>query len=181
MAITITLDRRQATALDPKKGRKAATRAMRKAGISGRRAMVAEATRRVRARKALKVRDVKRAISTSRQGSTVASMVWGVHLDGRPVPLIAYKARQTLRGVTAEVERGKRTLLKGAFITVTRSGHKGVYQRRGRARLPIDEKLGSRPVDALLHDGEAEAVAQKGAEVARAAYPRLLALEISKI
>jgi hypothetical protein len=32
-----------------------------------------------------------------------------------------------------------------------KSGHVGIFKRSGKARLPIEELRGSRPVDALLH------------------------------
>ena len=50
---------------------------------------------------------------------------------GKPLPLIHYKARQTLKGVTVKVSKKaeKRTLWPGAFIATMKSGHKGVFQR----------------------------------------------------
>jgi hypothetical protein len=52
--------------------------------------------------------------------------------------------------------------------------------RRGPERLPIRELLGSRPVDALLHEGEAEVVAERGARSLRDTFRRLLAIELEK-
>lgn len=179
---TIELDRSLADILTARSWRKASARAMRKAGISGQRAMRAEAIRRIRARKALKAKVVRKAMSKSRvTSSDVNRMRWVISLDGKPVPLIEYRARQTRRGVTVAVNRGKRSLVRGAFIQVMKSGHKGVFVRRGSARLPIDEQPGSRPVDALLHDGEAEAVAERGGAVARAAFVRLLPFEVERV
>jgi hypothetical protein len=42
------------------------------------------------------------------------------------------------------------------------------------------ELLGSRPVDALLHQGEAEAVAERGARSLRDTFGRLLPVELEK-
>lgn len=179
---TIELDRSLAGILTAKGWRKASSRSMRKAGISGQRAMRAEAIRRIRAAKALKAKVVRKALSTSRVSTSIVNrMEWIVSLDGKAVPLIEYRARQTKKGVTVAVNKGKRTLLRGGFITVMKSGKKGVFVRRGRSRLPIDEQLGSRPVDALLHDGEAEAVAERGGTVARAAFVRLLPVEVERV
>lgn len=179
---TFTLDRSLADILTVKGWRKASSRAMRKAGISGQRAMRAEAIRRIRAAKALKAKVVRKAMSKSRVSTSVVNrMQWVISLDGRPVPLIEYKARQTKKGVTVQVNQGKRTRIDHAFITTMKSGKKGVFVRRGKARLPIRELLGSRPVDALLHDGEAEAVAERGGDVARAAFVRLLPFEVERV
>ncbi len=179
---TFTLDRSLADILTVKGWRKASSRAMRKAGISGQRAMRAEAIRRIRAAKALKAKVVRKAMSKSRVATSVVShMEWTISLDGKPVPLIEYRARQTKKGVTVAVNKGKRSLVRSAFITTMKSGRKGVFVRRGKGRLPIDEQLGSRPVDALLHDGEAEAVAERGGDVGRAAFVRLLPFEVERV
>jgi len=74
----------------------------------------------------------------------------------------------------------KRTLVRSAFIATMSSGHTGVFTRRGPERLPIRELLGSRPVDALLHEGEAEAVAERGARSLRDTFGRLLPVELEK-
>ena len=62
-------------------------------------------------------------------------------VTGRRIPLIAFDARQTLRGVTYIGRRG-RGEIRGAFIATMASGHRGVFKRRGVARLPIDELKG---------------------------------------
>jgi hypothetical protein len=107
-------------------------------------------------------------------------MEWAIDVSGEPVPLVAYPHRQTKKGVSVEVNRGKRTLLKGAFVATMRSGHKGVFRREGKARLPIEELRGSRPVDALLHEGESEAVAARGGKSFAETLERLLPIEIEK-
>jgi hypothetical protein len=61
-----------------------------------------------------------------------------------------------------------------------RSGHRGVWVRQGAERLPIRELLGSRPVDALLHEGEAEAVSERGRRAFDATIRRVLPIELEK-
>jgi hypothetical protein len=62
---------------------------------------------------------------------------------GKRVPLIKLRARQVRRGVTYSAGKGKgRKLVPGAFIASMPSGHKGVFKRRGRRRLPITELHG---------------------------------------
>jgi hypothetical protein len=64
-----------------------------------------------------------------------------VSVFGRRMPLSRFRARQTRRGVTYRLPGG-RDLLPGGFIATMRSDHEGVFLRRRKARLPIDEKFG---------------------------------------
>lgn len=48
---------------------------------------------------------------------------------GKPISLAKFKARQTQKGVTIEVLRGKRKLLPGIFLGNMPSGHIGVMVR----------------------------------------------------
>lgn len=62
---------------------------------------------------------------------------------GRPIRLIHFKGtRQTRQGVKSSAY-GVRRLYHGTFITaVGRGGHRGVFKRVGKARLPIRELYG---------------------------------------
>lgn len=180
IGINVKWDRSGIAALEtgPLKG--ALKRALRKAGATALRDMRSEATKRIRARKAIRPRYIARALSLRRIGGDVSDMEWALDVSGEPVPLVAYPMRQTKKGVTVEVNRGKRTLVKGSFVATMASGHKGVFQRRGKARLPIRELFGSRPVDALLHQGEADGVAARGGKSFADTFARVLPLEIGK-
>lgn len=179
--VDVKWDRSQIATLEtgPMKG--ALKRALRKAGATALRDMRSEASKRIRARKRIKVSYIRKALTLRRaKGGDIAGMEWAVDVSGQPVPLVAYPHRQTRKGVSVEVNRGKRTLLAGSFVATMKSGHKGVFRRQGKARLPIDELRGSRPVDALLHKGEAEAVAARGGASFGATFARVLPLEIGK-
>lgn len=181
ISIDAKWDRSEIAALEtgPLKG--ALKRALRKAGATALRDMRSEASKRIRARKRIKSRYITRALTLRRpKGGDVSGMEWALDVSGEPVPLVAYPHRQTRKGVSVEVNRGKRTLLKGAFVATMRSGHEGVFRRRGTARLPIEELRGSRPVDALLHEGEADAVAARGGKSFADTFVRVLPLEIGK-
>lgn len=173
----------------------AVKRALRKAGATALRDMRSEAVKRIRSRKAIRPKYISRAITLSRpKGGDISGMEWAVRFSGEPVPLIAFPHRATKAprlgkrrqgpvdqgGVVVEVNRGKRTLVRGAFIATMKSGHEGIFRRVGKGRLPIKELLGSRPVDALMHAGEAEAVAGRGSVSFAATFERLLPLEIAK-
>lgn len=168
-------------ALETGRFKRAAVRVAKKAGSTALRDMRAEATKRVRSRKRIQGKYIRRALSIHRpKGSDLESLSWTLAVSGEPVPLVAYPHRQTKKGVSVTVNRGKRTLVKGAFLATLKSGHEGVFRRRGKARLPIDELRGSRPVDALLHRGEAEAVARRGRRSFAATFSRLFAVEKAK-
>lgn len=181
IGISVKWDKSQIGALQngPMKG--ALKRALKKAGATALRDMRSEASKRIRQRKRIRASYVNRAMSLTRpKGGDISDMKWALNFDGAQVPLVAYPARQTKKGVSVEVNRGKRTLVKGAFIATMKSGHKGVFQRRGKARLPIRELRGSRPVDAMLHKGETEAVAARGGNSFGDTFSRVLPLEIGK-
>lgn len=73
--------------------------------------------------------------------STRRTLRAAVVASGRPLPLIGFAARQTTRGVTAAAW-GKRKLYRGAFIARMPTGHRGVYARTSKKRLPIRELWG---------------------------------------
>lgn len=183
---------------------KAIARACRKAGSTALRDMKSEASKRIRARKRLKPGTVSKALNLVRpKGSAdLASATWALAVTGKPVALIAYphkvvagsvvtRSRRTGRftskgtttggGVDVEVNVGKRTLVLHAFVATMSSGHEGIFRRRSKARNPIEELLGSRPVDALLHLGEAQGVADRGGKSFGEGFVRLLPLEFAKL
>jgi hypothetical protein len=81
-----------------------------------------------------------------------------VGASGRPMRLIGFGARQVAAGVSVAIKRGSRKVLRGAFIARMKSGHTGVFMRRGAKRLPVDEKytvsvpgmLGARQIEGAI-------------------------------
>lgn len=192
--IEVQWDKREIAALEtgPLKG--ALKRALRKAGATAVRDMQSEAVKRIRARKRIKPRYIRDAITLARpKGGDIAGMEWAINVSGKPVPLIAYPHKvvkgkrgrggvgpRSPGGLLVEVNVGKQTFVRGAFVATMRSGHQGIFRRRGTSRLPIHELLGSRPVDALLHTGEADAVAARGGKSFSETLERVLPMEIAK-
>lgn len=60
---------------------------------------------------------------------------------GKPLPLIMFGARQAASGTSAKAWN-KRKLYKGTFIATMKSGHKGVFKRSSKKRLPVKELYG---------------------------------------
>jgi hypothetical protein len=181
VGISVQWDKAGLASIEPGQFKRAMLRAVRKAGATALRDMRSESSKRIRARKRISPKYIGRAITLRRAiGSDVAAMQWSIQFSGDPVPLVAYPHRQTDKGVSVEVNVGKRTVVAGSFEATMRSGHEGIFRRAGRTRLPINELLGSRPVDAMLHEGEAQAVADRGGKSLADTYARLLPLELAK-
>jgi hypothetical protein len=199
--ITAQWDRSKLAELGTGKLTGAIKRALRKAGATALRDMRSEASKRIRARKRIKVRYITRALTLARpKGGDIATMAWAINVSGDSVPLIAYPNRpkrgtkagrrgrggrgprtpKLAGGIVVEVNVGRETLVRGAFVATMANGHKGIFMRLGKGRLPIKELLGSRPVDALLHEGEADAVAARGGKSFDETFQSVLPLEIGK-
>lgn len=189
VSIEVKFDSRELATLSDKRLKAALRSVMKKAGSSAVRDMAAEARKRVRSLERIKVGVIGKAFRLRMpKGNELDGGEWAVDVRGTRVSLAAYPARQTRKGVSIEVEPGKRFVVPGAFMaTLTHggrggggAGHKGVFIRKGKQRLPIRELLGSRPLDALLKPGQAEAVQQRGARSMGAAFMRLMPLELTK-
>jgi len=62
-------------------------------------------------------------------------------ITGKPVGLIAFAAKQTIKGVAYKILKAAgRKRLPHAFIAKMKTGHIGVFERSGSDRLPIEER-----------------------------------------
>lgn len=77
---------------------------------------------------------IKRAFAKAGQFSLSAELAGG-DPKRRSANVIAFKARKDARGVSVQIRKGGRKVIKGAFI-----GNKGrtVFKRTGSQRLPIE-------------------------------------------
>lgn len=108
------------------------------------------ATRAIAQDVGLKQSDVRRALELVR--ATRKRLVATLSASSRRLTLLAFGARETRRGVTYRLRRG-RGLVPDGFIAEMRSGHVGVFRRvlptrsrkgkpRGSPALPIEEAHG---------------------------------------
>lgn len=97
----------------------------------------AQASRRIRERYNLKAGAIRAQMRISRanRGRLTAEVI----ASGRPIPLIEFSARQTRKGVSVQVIRGRRKVRLHAFVAKMRTGHVGVFERTSSKRLPIRE------------------------------------------
>lgn len=67
-----------------------------------------------------------------------------IQIKNKRVPLIKFGARQTNQGVRYKIPGGEMGFLKSAFIQVMpKTGHRGVFSRKTKRRLPMREHYGS--------------------------------------
>lgn len=111
---------------------KALVRALNKTAITVR----AEASREIRKEYNLKSKVVKDQIRIFRANRATLTAV--IEASGRPIPLVEFDARwgRKQAGASVRVKR-ERKVVKGSFIAVMPGGHRGVYVRQGKKRLPI--------------------------------------------
>lgn len=180
--IALKVDLKGITALRGRNIERAMVKALRKAGATALRDMRAEAAKLVRTRKAMKAGTVRKALKmVNAKGSNIDRLSWTLLVSGKPVPLSAYPVRQTKKGVSAQINKGARKLIKGAFIATMASGHKGVFLRKGKKRLPIRELFSSNVAESLSGEGEAEAILIRGRRTLEDGVRRLFPLELEKL
>lgn len=120
---------------------RAINRAINKTLITAR----AEAARAVAADTGLRVSVVKDAMKIA--NSNFSTLTGGVLVTGKRIPLIEFHGTgpEPSRGrgrVTYRMGAGGSTTVKSAFIATMRSGHRGIFKRTAKRRLPITELFG---------------------------------------
>lgn len=119
----------------------AIARALNRSADSGKVAMAREMSRDL----GMKVSDVRDQVTVV--PAHTQKLVAQLMTSGKRIPLIKFGAKGPMpsrgrgKGVTYRIGRARRTL-PNAFLARMRSGHVGVFQRSGPARLPIHEKFG---------------------------------------
>lgn len=170
---------------------RALQRAVSKAGGDALRFLRTGSSRLIRQRKRIRLARVRQGLPLvfPRNKADLASLEWRMNVSGDPVPLGEFPHRVVPRkegrrhggGVRVQVNVGKWTMVRGVFVARMGSGHEGIFRRRGRARLPIDELYTSKLSDVVQDRGFVEFV-WSGAQVRFAAsFQRLLPLELDKV
>jgi hypothetical protein len=160
---------------------KAVTRTAKKAGRDSIRALKSAAVRSIRFRKRIRLRKINDSLPTStRGGNDLESLEWRMDVSGDPIPLVDFPHRQTAQGVTVAVNANSRKLIKSAFVATLKSGHEGVFRRRGKARLPIDELFSTKVLDLFNDDGMIPAISERARVAWETTWFRVLPLELAK-
>jgi hypothetical protein len=164
------------------KANNAVSRAARAAGSDAIRAMRTEAARGIRERKAMKAGATLKALPISYPSSKdIGRFQWKLTASGALIPVAAYPHRQTKKGVSVQINKGARSFIKGAFTAQMKSGHYGVFLRKGKGRLPIKEAWTTRVVDVFEDSGFTDRVFARGEQVFRATFARLAPSEFGSL
>lgn len=169
----------------------AVNRAVRLAGNQGLRVMQDESADYITSRKMLRVEEVKKglALHKPRASAELAELIWVLVASGAPVPLAKFPhidTRRSLtgrgRGVGVQVNVGKgSTMIPHAFTATMRSGHEGIFERRGDERLPIDELFSTRLSDPLRDAGVAVGIESHGYRKLAEAFKKSLNRQIKNL
>lgn len=161
---------------------RAVFQALKKAGGDALRRLRAETKRQVRARVAIRAGYLAASALPLRfaTGRRVDELVWVMRVSGKEVPLGEYPRRATKKGVSVEVQRGRRVLLKKAFLARAKSGRQSVFLRPSKFRYPMGHRLGLSAADTMA-DGKIPAAALgEAGKVLGAGFERLFPLELAK-
>ena len=176
MQLTITLATRAVDKLLAQLPRKdlscAAARALNKTAVSAK----AVAIKTLATQIGITQRQVRPSLFLHKANPGQLTAVLGV-LSAKPLPLLALdpKAKQTPSGVSTRGPGGVRRTIPGAFIATMPTGHRGIFMRRGKARLPLRELTGPSISKVFLETKVQQAVAKTVEE----RWPIVLAQEIN--
>lgn len=104
-----------------------------------------EVVRGLSAESGLKQTDVRKATRVDK--ATLNYWQAAVHIFGRRIPLIKFRAKEGKTGVSyiTNKESGRQTLDHSFIATMPKSNHKDVYLRTTKKRLPIKQQYGPSP------------------------------------
>lgn len=162
---------------------RAVVAAARKAGRDALRALRTDSVKALRERKRFKASALRKALTPqSPKGARLENLAWTLTVSGRPMPLASFPYRGTKRkGVRVEVNVGRPKYLRNAFVATMRSGHTGIFERVGRARLPIRELYSTRVTDVFRDAGFVPERFARAGVVFGSTFDRVLPLEIQRL
>ena len=180
--LSVVWDSRSLSVLRTAAVERAVFRALKKAGGDALRKLRAEAKRQTRARVAIRagyLANTALPIAFAK-GRTLEELAWVMRVSGRETPLGEYPRRQGRVGVSVEVQKGRRVVLKGAFLANSKTGRKGVFLRASKLRYPMGHRLGLSLADSMA-DGRTPrfALEAAGTTLGRS-FERLFPLELGR-
>lgn len=183
MDIRIRFDPRDVVRVTGPGIERAIMKALKKAGRDGLRAMRAAAKRGTREKVRIRAGYLAdRSFPLRASGQKLEDLVWEMGVSGQEVPLGEYPRRQTRRGVSIEVARGRRTVIRSAFLARRKAGiREGVFLRPSKERYPMGHRLGLSVAQSMADGRTPRDALNRGATVLTSAFRRLLPLELAKI
>lgn len=179
--VTVEWDRAEVQRLRDAGFEKALVRTAKKAGRDSIRALKSAAVRSIRFRKRIRLKKINASLPTRATGGRdLESLEWRMDVSGEPIPIADFPHRQTAQGVSVAINASSRKLIKSAFVATLKSGHEGVFRRRGAARLPIDELFSTKVLDLFNNDGMIPAITERARVAWETTWARVLPLELAK-
>lgn len=180
--LIVTWDKQSLAFVRGRAMERAVFRAAKKAGRDAIRAVRAQAKRKTRERVRIRAGYLANSALPIKypKGQRIEALEWRMLVSGRPVPLGEYPRRQGRKGVAVEVQRGRRVLIRSAFLASSRTGRKGVFLRPTAERYPMGHRLGLSVADSM-RDGEVPTSAlERGRMVFEGAFERLFRMELER-
>lgn len=183
VTLVLSWDSRDLEVLRGGRVEEALRRALRKAGGDAIRSLKAGTSKGVRERKRLKVSRINKGtpIHFPASKSSISDLEWRMDVSGQLVPVVEFPHRQNRKGVVVSINVGQRKLIRSAFVARMKSGHVGVFRRRGDERLPIDEAFTTRLSDVVQDSGFIPRVQAQARVKFEASFQRLLPLELGRL
>lgn len=169
------------------RGRKvdqALLRATKLAGNRALRKMQKDSISTITSRKRMRSSDVMAGLPLvfpSRK-EALQDLVWTQKVSGKPVPLSRFPHIATKSGVSVRVNvRSATKRIKSAFVLTLRSGHTGIFQRKGKSRLPIRQLWTTRISDVMQDPGTIPTIQQHAHSEMESAFRKGLERELAKL
>lgn len=127
-----------------------------------------QAFKQVKAVYAVKQSALNGATVTRLQKANTGTLEGYISFSGVKLPLYQFnvspKARKKSQHVKAGLLKGSWTVFEDAFIAQMNSGHIGIFEREGSARLPISQFMGLSGAQMVGNDEIVEKVTQSAQE-----------------
>lgn len=167
-----------------KRVEKALARALRLAGNQALRVAQDATVRYVQGKKLVAEATVRKGtpLTSPPSSAPISALEWTEKVSGKGMPLSKFPFIATRLGTMVHVNATSSfKLLPHTFVRRLRTGHLGIFQRKGEDRLPIKELWTTRISDAMSDPGAVDGVHQAAAERLQSAFARGLERELAKL
>jgi hypothetical protein len=189
--ITLEWNSAQLEQLRDRRIERALRNALSKAGGDALRFLRTGSSKVIRGRKKIRAARVRKGLPLvfPKARTEISSLEWRMNVSGEPIPLAEFPYRVVRKkegrrhggGVRVQVNVGKWTMVRSVFVARMKSGHVGIFRRRGADRLPIDEAFTSRLSDVVQDHGFVPFVWSGAQARFAASFDRLFPLELAKV
>lgn len=184
MTIEFRWDSRDLEIWRGNKTEKALARALRLAGNAAIRTVQKESSGHILSKKYLRESEVKDGLPLIFPGTRteIRALQWTELVSGKPIQLIKFPHVATSNGILIRISKGTGTKrIASGFLATMKSGRKGIFMRRGKARLPIDELYTTRLSDSMSNPATIVSIYSKAYPKMQATFDKGLIREFKKL